>query len=185
MRLRFDAAHELGHIILHRNLSPKDFYTQANFKLIEGQANYFASAFLLPEETFSSDAVVPSLSLLRLIKSKWKVSIAAMIKRMRNLKLISQEREQRLFANLSRRGWRTREPLDDQIEPEGTRLFQRAFELLLESNLINSDDLVNNLGINLDDLESAVGLPNFFDRRRNIIKFPNMHIRNEGIEPHR
>ena len=185
VRLRFDAAHELGHIILHKNLSSKEFNNQAAFKLFEGQANYFASAFLLPEETFSNDAVVPSLSLLRTIKSKWKVSIAAMIKRMRNLKLISEEREQRMFANLSRRGWRTREPLDDQIEQERPRLFQRAFELLLESSLINSDDLVNNLGINLDDLEKVVGLSNFFERGRNIIKFPNIHIRDESIEPHK
>jgi Zn-dependent peptidase ImmA (M78 family)/DNA-binding XRE family transcriptional regulator len=185
VRLRFDAAHELGHIIMHRKLSSKEFNNQAAFKLFEGQANYFASAFLLPEETFSNDAVAPSLSLLRTIKSKWKVSIAAMIKRMRNLKLISEEREQRMFANLSRRGWRTREPLDDQIEQEKPRLFQRAFDLLLESNLINSDDLVNNLGINLDDLEKVVGLSNFFEHRRNIIKFPSMHIREENIEPHK
>lgn len=184
VRLRFDAAHELGHIVLHKNLSPKDFKSQATFKLVEVQANYFAAAFLLPEETFSSDAVVPSLNLLWSIKPKWKVSIAAMIKRMRNLRLISQEREQRLFANLSRRGWRTREPLDDQLEPERPRLFQRVFELLLEKNVINSDDLVNNIGIDLDDLEEVVGLPNFFSRKRNIYKFPNMFIRNRNNDLH-
>jgi Zn-dependent peptidase ImmA (M78 family)/transcriptional regulator with XRE-family HTH domain len=172
VRSRFDATHELGHIILHRKISFEDFNTQAIFKLIEGQANYFAASFLLPEETFSNDAIVPSLNLLISLKSKWKVSISAMIKRMRNLKLISKEREQRLYANLSRRGWRITEPLDEQFEPEKSRLFQRAFELLLENNIINSDDIVNNLGIHLDDLEKVLGLPDFFNHTRSLIKFP-------------
>jgi Zn-dependent peptidase ImmA (M78 family)/transcriptional regulator with XRE-family HTH domain len=181
VRLRFDAAHELGHIVLHKNLSLKEFNNQATFKLLEGQANYFAAAFLLPEETFANDAVVPSLGLLRSIKSKWKVSIAAMIKRMRNLKLISKEREQRLFANLSRRGWKTIEPLDDQIEQEVPRLFQRAFGLVFEHGLINSDDLVDNLGIDIEDLEKVIGLTDFFEYRRNIIRFPNMHFKGGDI----
>lgn len=176
VRLRFDAAHELGHIVLHRNISSKYYNNQVAFKLMEQQAHYFGSAFLLPEETFSSDVLVPSLNLLRSIKPKWKVSIAAMIKRMRNLKLISGEREHRLFTNLSRRGWKTKEPLDDQLELERPRLLQRAFELLLENSLINRDDLVNSLGIHLDDLEKVLGLPNFFDRKENIIRFPNMRV---------
>jgi Zn-dependent peptidase ImmA (M78 family) len=179
VRSRFDAAHEFGHIVLHRNSARKDFDNKPSFQLVEGQANHFAAAFLLPEETFSSDVVVPSLNLLRSIKPKWKVSIAAMIKRMRNLKLISKEREQRLFANLSRRGWKTREPFDDQLEPEKPRLLQRAFELSLEGGLMNSDDLVNNLGIHLDDLEEVVDLRDFFDRRGNIVRFPNIHMRKD------
>jgi Zn-dependent peptidase ImmA (M78 family)/transcriptional regulator with XRE-family HTH domain len=178
VRSRFDAAHELGHIVLHKNISTRSFYSQAVLKLVERQANYFAGAFLLPEETFSSDALVPSLNLLSSIKPKWKVSIAAMIKRMRNLKLISEEREHRLFTNLSRRGWRTKEPLDDQLECERARLLQRAFELLSESGLVSGDDFVNNLGIHLDDLEKVVGLPDFFRRRGSIIRFPTMRIHN-------
>lgn len=179
VRLRFDAAHELGHIVLHRAISPINFKNKETFKLIEQQANYFAAAFLLPEETFSNDVLVPSLNLFRSIKPKWKVSIAAMIKRMRNLKLISEEREQRLFINLSRRGWKTREPLDDQLEYEKPRLLQRAFEIILESSVVNSEDMINNLGIHLDDLEKVVGLSDFFDREGNIIRFPNMRIHND------
>jgi len=179
VRLRFDAAHELGHIVLHRAISPINFKNKATFKLIERQANYFAAAFLLPEETFSNDVLVPSLNLFRSIKPKWKVSIAAMIKRMRNLKLISEEREKRLFTNLSRRGWKTREPLDDQLVYEKPRLLQRAFEIILESSIVSRDDLINNLGIHLDDLEKVVGLSDFFDIEGNIIRFPNMRIHNE------
>lgn len=51
-RLHFDVAHELGHIMLHdweddiENISPSEFRDR------EQQANDFASAFLLPKETF-------------------------------------------------------------------------------------------------------------------------------------
>ena len=37
VRSRFDVAHELGHLILHRNLSPKCIHNPVNNKLIESK----------------------------------------------------------------------------------------------------------------------------------------------------
>jgi hypothetical protein len=42
-RSRFDAAHELGHLVLHKHGGPE------GGRVVEDQANQFASAFLMPE----------------------------------------------------------------------------------------------------------------------------------------
>jgi transcriptional regulator with XRE-family HTH domain len=47
-RSRFDASHELGHLILHRNVDQTTLNKSTDFKIIEDQAHLFASAFLLP-----------------------------------------------------------------------------------------------------------------------------------------
>jgi len=43
---RFDAAHELGHLIMHHDAEPGDLY-------MERQADAFAAAFLMPAETIA------------------------------------------------------------------------------------------------------------------------------------
>lgn len=51
IRSRFDLAHELGHIVLHKCVQSGQF-TVNNLKEIERQANLFASCLLLPAESF-------------------------------------------------------------------------------------------------------------------------------------
>ena len=51
-RIFFDMAHELGHIFLHPWSESLDLIGKEEFKSRENQANRFASAFLLPKESF-------------------------------------------------------------------------------------------------------------------------------------
>ena len=51
-RIFFDMAHELGHILLHPWSESLDLIGKEGFKSRENQANRFASAFLLPKESF-------------------------------------------------------------------------------------------------------------------------------------
>jgi Zn-dependent peptidase ImmA (M78 family) len=46
-RSRFDASHELAHIVLHRNVQRERTTRTFDHSLIEHQAHRFASAFLL------------------------------------------------------------------------------------------------------------------------------------------
>jgi transcriptional regulator with XRE-family HTH domain len=62
VRSRFDAAHELAHLVLHRKINRKAITVTEQFKLIEQQAHRFASAFLLPEESFRKELLYPSLA---------------------------------------------------------------------------------------------------------------------------
>ena len=56
-RARFDAAHELGHLILHRWAGLEDLEDKKILKRIEHEANLFAGAFLLPWKLVSGRAV--------------------------------------------------------------------------------------------------------------------------------
>ena len=176
VRSRFDAAHELGHMILHNNVDENGLRNTTTFKLIENQANCFASAFLLPEQTFSQEvSFAPNLEMLVPLKSKWRVSIAAMVKRLRQLRLISREREQGLFINISRRRWRTKEPLDDELEIEKPRVLQKAFDLLGNKNIMNQYSLTINLGLTTEDVERTIGMPGYFSSASaTTIKFPRI-----------
>lgn len=175
-RSRFDAAHELGHMVLHRNIDENKLRDTSYFKLIESQANSFASAFLLPEQTFSQEVLfAPNLEMLVALKSKWRVSIAAMVMRLRQLRLISRERERRLFMNISKRHWRTKEPLDDELEIEKPSVLQKVFDLLITKNVINQQSLTINLGLYIEDVERAIGMPGYFSNAcAATIKFPRI-----------
>lgn len=51
-RIFFDMAHELGHILLHPWSESLDLIGKEEFKSRENQAGRFASAFLLPKDSF-------------------------------------------------------------------------------------------------------------------------------------
>lgn len=71
-RSRFDAAHELGHLTLHR-------HTGATHPRAESEADAFASAFLMPEEDLKAEfRVVRGLNEIIEKKRRWGVSAAAL-----------------------------------------------------------------------------------------------------------
>jgi len=158
VRWRYDLAHELGHMILHRKVREDLLQDHSIFRLTEEQANCFAGAFLLPETSFSQTLPYSvTLDTLIALKSKWKVSISAMVMRLRNLDLVSEKKKQRLFMAISRRQWRTKEPLDDQLEIEEPQILRRAAELLRTHNVLGSQDIEASLGIHKDDIRTLLG----------------------------
>lgn len=161
-RSRFDAAHELAHLVLHRNVSPDDVRNSALLKRIERQANRFAGAFLLPAESFADEVGVVSMDALVALKPRWRVSVAAMIQRARSLRLITEERATSLFKQRSARGWTRREPYDDQILPERPRLLARAIEMIVGERLAGPDDFVAAVGLSRSDVERLAGLADGF-----------------------
>jgi Zn-dependent peptidase ImmA (M78 family) len=162
VRWRFDAAHELGHLILHNRLDRNLLSKPEQFKKIEAQAHRFAAAFLLPVGPFSKDLYGLGLDSLRAIKPKWKVSIGMMIKRARHAELISDDAERRMWISYNRRKWRTNEPYDDNLEVEEPRVLRRAFELLLDKGEQTPDDVVARLALSPTDVETLSGLPRGF-----------------------
>lgn len=157
VRSRFDAAHELGHLVLHRSVSGLEF-TKRNPE-IERQAHRFASAFLLPAESFAAEVSRPSLDTFLALKPRWKVSIAAMIVRCFDLNIIDEAYATRLWKNYSARGWRRGEPLDDSISVETARILPRAIDLMLSSGVFDKNGIALTLGLSYSDSESLCGLP--------------------------
>lgn len=162
VRWRFDAAHELAHLLLHRSVAPHLLAKPEMHKHLEGQAHRFAAALLLPLAPFGDDLVGANLDSFRAIKPKWKTSIAMMIRRARDAGFVDEASERRLWINYSRRGWRRNEPLDDELGPEEPRMLRRAFEMVLEKGDRTSEDAVSSLGLPARDIENLCGLRDGF-----------------------
>ncbi|MCB1805308.1 MAG: ImmA/IrrE family metallo-endopeptidase [Candidatus Competibacteraceae bacterium] len=95
-RAHFDAAHELGHLLMHEDALPADPDT-------EKQADQFASAFLLPKETFLAECPNRwSLDKFKALKKRWHVSIRAMVYRAHKLGRLSSASYRRAFTDLNR-----------------------------------------------------------------------------------
>lgn len=158
-RWRFDLAHEMGHLLLHSEVTKQQWGRPEVFKRIEEQAHRFAGAFLLPLESFSEDLYSADLNVMRTMKIKWGVSIQLMIKRAQQTGLITEKIERNLWIGLSRRGWRRCEPFDDETLPEEPRLLRSAFQLIMENGAQTPEDIAAALSLNLSDVEGLVGLP--------------------------
>ncbi|WP_156372827.1 ImmA/IrrE family metallo-endopeptidase [Deinococcus sp. Leaf326] len=167
VRSRFDAAHELGHLVMHRWIS-KDKLKAYDTEL-EKQAHYFASCFLLPPEPFTKQVFTASMLELRSLKTYWKVSIGAMIKRLEALSLIDKDESRRVWANYNRRGWRTEEPFDDDWQAESPSLLKDAAEILVENDIYDNMQLLELLFPDENYLAKITNLdPSFYRPKSNI-----------------
>jgi hypothetical protein len=82
-----------------------------------------------------------------------------MVKRCRNLGMINEEYEQRLWKHYSARGWRKAEPLDDTIPVETPRLLSRSVRLLIDEHIRTREQLLDDFRLPASDVESLCGLP--------------------------
>lgn len=163
-RSRFDGSHELAHLVLHRNIDQSTLNKSIDFKIIEDQAHLFAGAFLLPAESYSNDLWSPSLDAFRSLKPRWNVSIAMQIMRCKQLGIINEEQEKRLWINLNRRKWRAAEPLDDSTQPEIPSLISRGIKILVEQKIKSKDQIAQELSLNRAEIERICDLPVGFMR---------------------
>lgn len=179
-RSRFDAAHELGHLILHHSVTKLG----PLHKLLEHQANRFAGAFLLPTDSFTGDlGVLLTLNSLWVLKRKWKVSIAAMIHRCEDLDLLSEEQAKRLWIRHAQKGFKTREPLDDELPIEQPVFLQRCFELIVSQQIQTKEDIIANLPMAALDIEDLAGLNRgYFSRPPGRVEYlPKLRHKTEGL----
>jgi Zn-dependent peptidase ImmA (M78 family) len=123
---RFNVAHELGHLVIHRGKITGDLQS-------EREANRFAAALLLPLTAFSADfrslRAVDWPHLFEL-KQRWKVAGSAILHRAEELGLLSAIDARRLYKQHSFRRWNKGEPHEPSAEtPE---LFELALQVATE-----------------------------------------------------
>lgn len=160
-RSRFDLAHELGHLVLHKGI-PRST-ERDRYKQMESQAHRFAGAFLLPAETFSSEVRTPvTLDSLLLLKQRWGVSVAAIIMRLEVLGIIDEEAKVALFKRRSARWGVKSEPGDEARVPERPRLLRRTIELLVSSGVMPIEAISGYIGLSTCDVEKLAGLPDSY-----------------------
>lgn len=179
-RWRFDAAHELGHILLHSHLDPATLNRPELFAKVEQQAHRFAAALLLPMASFGDELVAVNLDAFQALKPKWKVSIAMMLTRARHAGFVSDDAYRRLWIALSRKKWRTVEPFDDIMEIEEPRLARRAFELILENGAQTPADITTRLALPPADIETLCALPKGF-----LENYARVALRSRPSDPRR
>lgn len=147
-RSRFDLAHELGHLILHRD-KPVAILRKDK----ERDANQFASAFLMPLRGLLSKCP-REITLQALINHKqyWNVSVAALNYRLHKIGKTTDWVFRTICTQISAYG-RTREPYG--LPPETSLIISKALEALrAEGKTI--EDISDELRLNEHDIDSLL-----------------------------
>lgn len=183
-RSRFDLAHEIGHLALHRHI--RRTTDNARHKLMEQQAHRFAGAFLLPAESFAAEIhVPPTLDDLLLLKRRWGVSAAAIIMRLKALDLLDEEGALVLFKRRSARWGAKAEPGDGDRQPEQPRLLRRTIDLLVQEKVMPMETIPRHLGLAAWDIEALAGLSSgYFESKTNVVEFARLKPSHKTVDNH-
>ncbi len=131
-RRRFSLAHELGHLVMEVD-------DAVEHRAVEKLAHRFAAAFLVTAATARRELGTRRRHLdfreLALLKQKHGLSMQAWIFRAGDLGIIEQAHVRTLFANLSARGWRRREPVEFKGQERPRKLRQLTVRALAEGML--------------------------------------------------
>lgn len=117
-RLRFSLAHELGHIIMHSFPTPD----------MEFEADKFAGAFLMPSSEIGPELNSITLRKLATLKPRWKVSMGALLYRARDLNKITESQSRNFWIQMSKAGYRKREPVELDIPSEEPSLLTEIID---------------------------------------------------------
>lgn len=146
-RSRFDAAHELGHLLLHKHGGPQG-------REAEDQADLFASEFLMPRDDI--EAILPRVHGLNQVieaKKRWGVSVMALIVRLGKLGLITEWQYRTFAIQATERGYRKSEPFG---LPRELSVVWRKVLTALWSERITKDDIARELLIPTEELENLL-----------------------------
>lgn len=151
-RLRFTAAHELGHWVmaLPEDMSEKDK---------EACCNRFAGAFLYPRQRVLAEFGthhrhrVLAAELLN-AKRRHGVSMALALRRLKDLNLITDAGYQSMSIQFSAKGWRTSEP--EPLLPEQPRRFESLVYRALAEDLISLPRAAELMRCNVADVDPSL-----------------------------
>ncbi len=143
-RQRFTIAHELGHLVL--NIKDNNLNE-------EKMCNKFASSLLMPKEAVINEFGLSRNNLsffeLRAFKNEYKVSMAAILYRLKELNIISEYLYKKINISLSTKGYKKHEP--DSIEQEKSFQFKRLVHKLEVNNIISLNKACELLGITINE----------------------------------
>lgn len=147
-RQRLNLAHELGHLVLELNgeLDP------------EKAAYTFGSSFLVPSKTLKDELGKKRSSItlqeLLFLKRKYGISVQALLYRMRDLCIISENYLSEWFKLFSKMRWRKSEP--EEIATERSSWLHLHTMRAYAEGFIGSSDVENLLGNKLDEFPNSL-----------------------------
>jgi Zn-dependent peptidase ImmA (M78 family)/DNA-binding XRE family transcriptional regulator len=145
---RFDAAHELGHLTLHKHGGPRQG------RDAEVEANAFASSFLMPSaDILGRIRFVTGLNELISAKRRWGVSVAALTYRLHRLGVVSDWQNRMLCIQLSKAGYRSKEP--SPMVREESVVWKQVFSDLWDQR-VTREHIAQELNLPPDEIENLV-----------------------------
>lgn len=145
-RGRFDAAHELGHLVMHGHGGPAG-------REAEKEADAFAGAFLMPRsDVFAHAPNRPTLRRIIKAKKRWGVSAKALTYRLHELDVIEYWRYRKLNIRISSE-FGKEEPNSQQRE--SSQVLDKVFSALREQG-VGRKDVARRQDIAVDDLDELV-----------------------------
>jgi Zn-dependent peptidase ImmA (M78 family)/transcriptional regulator with XRE-family HTH domain len=165
-RVNFNLAHELGHLVLHSGIE----VDSENLARIERQANRFAGAFLLPRNSFPDEVVSTSIAHFLTLKERWRVAVAAMVYRCKELGILRESQVKYLWRQMA--PMRRKEPLDDLFEEMRPTLLRSALEMMVAHRVQTKEDIERSINLNPEDIESLSGTKSGWLTAQKIVAFP-------------
>ncbi|MGH0281362.1 helix-turn-helix domain-containing protein [Sinorhizobium meliloti] len=165
---RFDAAHELGHLVLHRHGGPSG-------RRAEDEANRFASSFLMP----AADVIarVPRVHTLNQIieaKKRWAVSVMALIYRLHTLNIVSDWQYRMFCIQASDHGYRTSEPFG--VPKEQSVVWHKVLTALWNER-ITKKEIAERLSVPTSEIENLLfGLAGLIPNDNDRIKSSGLRL---------
>jgi Zn-dependent peptidase ImmA (M78 family)/DNA-binding XRE family transcriptional regulator len=145
-RSRMDAAHELGHLVMHSHGGPAG-------RAAEDQAQAFGSAFLMPSRSVLAQAPRGG-SAAQIVEAKklWNVAAMNLVRRMYRLGLLTEWQARSTYIQLGRLGYRDGEPKG--IERETSQILPKIFDTLRGEGTTRRE-LARDLDVPVDELNRA------------------------------
>ncbi|GAA2062176.1 XRE family transcriptional regulator [Polymorphospora rubra] len=136
-RSRMDAAHELGHLLLHHDAEPGS-------QILEREATTFASEFLVPGPVLAEELPARlDFDRLHELKRRWGISLKALVYRGHDLGVYREHTYRRGMGLLAQWGYPEPGDLGPREQPS---LLGRAVELL-EQQQVTTESLAARAGL--------------------------------------
>jgi len=146
---RMDAAHELGHLVLHAWGGPRG-------RRAEDEAKAFASAFLMPQRSVLAEAPRPG-NVRQIISAKqtWDVSAMALAYRMAKVGILSDWQARAVYGQLGQLGYRSGEPDSRPSARETSQVLAKVFDAL-RADGVSRAMVARDLSISVNELSAAI-----------------------------
>ncbi|WP_431126264.1 XRE family transcriptional regulator [Flagellimonas flava] len=141
-RQRYSLAHELGHMIMH-------FDIPSDSEKVEEEADRFASEFLMPESEIKNSLRNLNFNKLGDLKRYWKVSMRSLVRRAKDLGMLTSQEYRNFQINFSRRGMSKSEPIP--LPEEKPYLLNQIVKLHLTELEYSEDELARIVNLNLTE----------------------------------
>jgi Zn-dependent peptidase ImmA (M78 family) len=146
-RSRFDAAHELGHLLMHAH-----GYTDGAD--VERDADSFASNLLIPREDLIAHLPhVRSLSQIVASKHRWGVSVPALARSLKDCEILSDWHYREICKQIAISGYRTKEP--QSMSREYSILWRKVLEELWRERF-TKESIAIQLSLPLDEMDTLL-----------------------------